>query len=101
MAEVGLLLGLVSAELHLVGVDHDYVVAGVEVRGVDGFVLAAEDASDLGGHAAQDLPGSVDHEPLVLDLSRLDGIRLHDTPLCKRAPPCAPRPPVFARPWMV
>src|SRR5438105_13715505 len=47
VAGVGLGLQLASGDFHLRGVDHDHVVAGVEVGCVRGLVLAAQDR----GHA--------------------------------------------------
>jgi hypothetical protein len=44
VAVVHLVLSLVAGHAQLLGVDHDDVVAGVDVRGVDGLVLAAQAA---------------------------------------------------------
>src|SRR5690606_17777389 len=68
---------LVAAHHDLVGVDHDHVVAGVDVGGEDRLVLAAQDAGDLGGEPAEDQALGVDHVPLTLDLAGFGGVRLH------------------------
>ena len=72
-----LLLGLVGGEHDLVGVDHDHVVAGVEVRGEHRLVLAAQDAGDLGGEAAEHEALGVDDVPLAGDLAGLGAVGAH------------------------
>src|SRR5690606_5240905 len=72
---------LVAGDVDLLGVDHDDVVAGVDVRGVDGLVLAAEATRDLGAQAAEGLAGGVDHEPVALDGLVLGGKGLHQETL--------------------
>ncbi len=56
---------------HLGGVDHDDVVAGVDVGGQDRAVLAAQDPCHLGGQAAEHEPVGVDDVPRALDLGWL------------------------------
>ena len=63
-----LALGLVGREHDLVGVHDDDVVAGVEMRGEGGLVLAAQDPGDLGGEAAEDHALGIDDVPGTLDL---------------------------------
>src|SRR5690606_36116166 len=74
---VHLVLQLVAGDLDLLGVDHDDVVAGVDVRGVDGLVLAPEATRELAAEAAQGLAGGVDHVPVALDGLVLGGEGLH------------------------
>jgi hypothetical protein len=77
---VGALLGI---DGDAGGVDHDHVVAGVDVGGVDGLVLAAEHPGHLGGQAAEDEALGVDHVPGAGDIGGLGregahpGVPLH------------------------
>jgi hypothetical protein len=63
--------GLVRGEDHLVGVDHDHVVARVDVGGEVGAVLAAQDGGHSRGEAAEDQAVGVDDVPAALDLGDL------------------------------
>jgi hypothetical protein len=63
-----LLGGLARREDHLVGIDHDHVIAGVDMGGEIGAVLSAQDAGHLGSQATQDETIGVDHIPGPLDL---------------------------------
>ena len=72
-----LLLGLVRGEHDLVGVDHDDVVAGVEVGGEGRLVLAAQDAGHLGGQAAEHQALGVDDVPVAGDLAGLGAVGAH------------------------
>src|SRR6185437_7109050 len=60
-----LLLPLLPGELHLFGVDDDDEVAGVAVRGVLRFVLAAKAISQFDGEAADHEIGRVDDIPVL------------------------------------
>src|SRR5205823_10642305 len=72
-----LLLPLLAGQCDLRGVDDDHEVAGVDVRGIDRLVLAAEKASGLGGEAAEHDVSRVDDVPLAPDLARLRLVRAH------------------------
>jgi len=63
-----LVLGLARGQDDLGRVDDDDVVAGVEVRGEDRLVLAAQEASDLGGETPEDHALGVDDMPVADDL---------------------------------
>jgi len=80
---IQLLLPLLAGELHLVGVDHDHVVAGIDVRGVGGTVLAHQHHGDLAGQPTDPAAARVDDPPPLLDLAGLRHERLHraDQPL--------------------
>jgi hypothetical protein len=77
-AVVHLVLQLVAGDVDLLGVDHDDVVAGVHVRGVDRLVLAAQARGDLRAQAAQGLAAGVDEVPVALDGLILGAEGLHD-----------------------
>ena len=63
-----LMLGpLLAGHLALVGVDDDYIVATVNVGSVIGFVLATQLLSYLGAQATQDLVGSINYHPFLLN----------------------------------
>jgi hypothetical protein len=68
---------LVAGQRHLLGVDDDDVVTGVDVRGEDRLVLAAEEVRGRRGEATEHDVGRVDHEPLALDVAGLRGVRTH------------------------
>jgi hypothetical protein len=64
-------LGLARGEHDLVRVDHDHVVAGVDVRREIGAVLAPQDGRHLGGQATENEPVGVDDVPGPLYLGDL------------------------------
>jgi hypothetical protein len=64
-----LLLTLVAGQRDLAGVDDDDEVTGVDVRGEDRLVLAAEQGGGLRGQPAEDDVVGVDDEPLTLDVA--------------------------------
>jgi len=67
----GLLLGrLVGGEDHLARVDDDHVIAGVEVTGVHGLVLATQEGGHLSGHPPEYEAIGIDHVPGAMDLGR-------------------------------
>jgi len=72
---------LVAGHAHLGGVDHDNVVTSVDVGRVNGLVLAAQTAGNLGRQASQDQIIGVDHEPVVFDFMRFSGKGFHIQPL--------------------
>jgi hypothetical protein len=61
----------------LLGVDHDQVIAGIDVRGVNRLVLAAQTARELGAQAAQGLALGIDDVPVALDGLVLGSKSLH------------------------
>src|SRR5690554_617186 len=77
-AEILLVGQLVAGDGHLPDVDHDDVVAGVHVRGVDGLVLAAQAARDFAAEPAERLAGGVDHVPVTLYGFGLGAESLHE-----------------------
>src|SRR3546814_8399969 len=74
-AVVRFVVQLVAGDVDLLGVDHDDVVAGVDVRGVDRLVLAAQAMREFGAEAAEGLAGGVDDVPVALDGLVLGGER--------------------------
>src|SRR3954453_6597122 len=77
--DVELGLALVAADGDPRGIEHDHVVARVEVRRPGRLVLALEDARDPRREAPERLVGRVDDEPAPIDLalSRRVGLRVH------------------------
>src|SRR5690606_41314434 len=57
---------LLARDRDLLGVDHDDVVAGVPVGGLDGLVLGAQAARELGTHAAPRAAGCLHDLPAAL-----------------------------------
>lgn len=67
VAEVFAVGPLLAGEAHFVGVDDDDIVATHDVGRIAGLVFAAEDEGDGGAKATENLVGSVDYHPLVLN----------------------------------
>src|SRR5947209_1937087 len=67
IAVIKLLSGLHAGQFHLRGVDHNYVVAGIEKRCVLRVVLARENMCDPGREASQGLVRGINHVPLARD----------------------------------
>src|SRR5690606_28409914 len=76
-AVVHLVLQLGAGDRDLLRVDHDDVIAGIHVRGVDGLVLAAEAAGELGGESSEGLALGIDEVPVPLDGLVLGAESLH------------------------
>ena len=74
---IHLFVELFARQHHLIGVDDDDVIAGVNMRRKGGLVLAAQKHGDLRRQAAQHHPFRVDHIPSALDAGRLGHIRIH------------------------
>src|SRR5262249_35163740 len=64
-------LRLVSCDAKHRGVEHNYVVADIYVRGKLRLVLASQSASYFGGEPSEDLAVCVDQVPVTLYLVRL------------------------------
>ena len=73
-----LVLQLVASYGNLFRVDHDEVIAGIAVRGVDRLVFAAQAMRELAGETAERLVRGVDDVPVALDGLRIgaDGFHL-------------------------
>ena len=69
--------GLVLGEHDLAGVDDDDVVAGVDVRGEDRLVLAAQDAGGFGAHATEHQAIGIDDVPGAGDLACFRAVSRH------------------------
>ena len=70
---IDLYVFLIAGESDFVGVDHDDIVAGVDVWGIFRVVFATEDGRDAGADTAEGFSVSVDDEPLTVDFLILDG----------------------------
>src|SRR5688572_1183993 len=62
---IDLVIELVARDFDLLGVQHHDVIASVDMRAVDGLVLALEAHGDLGAETAQDLVGGIDDIPVA------------------------------------
>ena len=85
MVVVKLILKLGTGDADFVCVDDNDVVAGVHVRGEDGFVLSTQPMGDSGGQSAEDFVARVDDKPIALDGGRCSRKGLHDCARSKRA----------------
>ena len=77
MAVVDLVVGLGTGHADLGCIDHDDEIAGVDMRGEFGLVLATQASGDLGGETAQHLVSTIDHIPVALNLLCFSGESLH------------------------
>jgi hypothetical protein len=82
---VFLLRFFLAGEDGLFGVDDDDKVTGIDVRGKNGLVLAAQENGGFFGDTADDLVGRVDHMPLTFDLFGLGAKSFHREPAIKPA----------------
>ena len=73
--DFGIFLG--AGEDHLIGIDDDHEVAGVDVGGEGRLMLAAEQTCGFDCDLAEDFALGVDHIPLALDFLGLGGKCLH------------------------
>jgi hypothetical protein len=58
-------------------IHHHNEIAGIDMRGEFGFVLAPKTVSDFGGQSAKHLVGGINNKPVALDFVRLGGKSLH------------------------
>src|SRR5262245_23804624 len=70
MAVIDLVIVLLAGEDGLLGIDDDDVVAAIDMRRIEGSVLALEAQCDKGSQAADDETLGVDHDPLLFELAR-------------------------------
>jgi hypothetical protein len=77
VAVILLVLGLGARDAKLLYVDHDDVVAGIDVGGEFGLVLAAQAPRDFRREPPQDLVRGVHDVPVTTDLFRLGREGLH------------------------
>ena len=62
------------------GVNHNHMVAGVDMGREDRLVLTPQDTSDLGSHTAERHAFSVDNVPVALNISWFGRKGLHESP---------------------
>src|SRR4029453_1194299 len=80
----------------LFGIDNHDEITGIDVRRVNGFVLAAQTEGDFTGHPPEDLLVRVNHKPLMRHVSRLCAEGFHES-LKKLSPPGARLGPLLSR----
>ena len=83
VVEVFLLQVLVAGNGNLAGVDDNNEVTSVDVRGIDGLVLAHEEASNFACNASHRLVSGIHKLPLAADGLRVYRNSLHVNPLVK------------------
>ena len=81
VVEVFLVQVLVAGNGNLAGVDDNNEVTSVDVRGIDGLVLAHEEASNFACNASHRLVGGIHKLPLAGDGLRVYRNGLHVNPL--------------------
>ena len=67
-AHVGLLNFLFAAYADFAGIDHDDKVTGINVSGINGLALAAQEVGGLDGYMAEMLVGRIDDPPIALHI---------------------------------
>jgi len=82
VAVVQLAFGLAQRNVELAGVDHDHVIADVDVRGEDRLVLATKELRNLGRQASENDAFGVDHVPGVHDVCVFGMVGPHGSTLC-------------------
>ena len=85
MVVIEFVLELGTGNADFVCVDDDDVIAGVHVRGEDGFVLSTQAMGNSGRQTAEDFVARVDDKPIALDGGRCSRKGLHDCARSKRA----------------
>ena len=76
---VHLVLGFITCDHHLRGINYDHVVASIDMRRVDGLVLSAQTSRAFGSYVTQGLACGINNEPLTFYLCGLgaDGSLVH------------------------
>src|SRR4249920_3194153 len=77
---VDLLFVLAAGQPHLGGVDHDHMVARIDMWRVYGFVLALQQTRCFGRYPSEDLTRGVNHVPLPLHTAGGGNKRTHRNP---------------------
>jgi len=70
MMMVNFIAPLVPSQFDLTGVDDNDIIAGVHVRGENGFGLAADNRRRFAGNPAYCLVRRIDHDPFFNDILR-------------------------------
>ena len=77
VAMIELVFHFVAGHLDLLDVGHDDKVTGVDVRGIDRLVFAAQTMRDRAREPPEHPVAGVDHVPIPLYVLRLGGIGFH------------------------
>ena len=77
-AVIFLVFELVAGDRNLLSIDHDDIVAGVHLRGLDRLVLATEAVRDFDAEAAEGLAFGIYHVPILLHVVSFGGKSLHE-----------------------
>ncbi len=77
VAMINLAFSLIAGHYDLLGINHNNVVTGINVRRINGFVLTTQATRDFAGQAAQHHVRSVYHEPVALHFMRFGGKGFH------------------------
>jgi hypothetical protein len=72
-----LLLFFFARQAHLVGIDDDHKITGIDVRRNDRFFFTAQKVGGFDRDAPEDLVTGVDDPPLAVDLTCFCGKRFH------------------------
>ena len=86
VVEILLLESLVAGNSNLFSVDNNHEVASIDVRGIDGLMLAHEETSNFACNASHRLVSCVHKLPLARDSLRVYRNGLHVNPLVSEIP---------------
>ena len=70
MRIINLLLDLIAGHANFIGVDHDDVIAGIQVRRKARLIFADQHARHFGGQPAENLVSGINYEPVGAFLQR-------------------------------
>src|SRR5205823_10996279 len=72
-----LLLLFFPGDAHFVGIDHDHEIAGIDMRGADGFLLSAQESRSFDCDTAKHLIFRVDAPPFAWNFGGFSWERFH------------------------
>ncbi len=77
-------LCLITANAYFLRIDHNNIVASINMRSVLRLVLAAQTSGNLSGHTAQSFTFCINNKPVAFDSFRLSYVSFHlNLPLYK------------------
>src|SRR5712692_6323062 len=82
MPAIELLCPLIPCQDDFVSINDNNIVTSIDMRSVEGFVLATQNLGDLAGKASHYLVLCIDNIPLVNDIFLTDGNRMHPVHSC-------------------
>ena len=66
MAIINFIFRFIACNAQFVGIDYNDIIAGINVRCINGFMFAASTVSNLRSKAAQNFTGRVNDKPVMI-----------------------------------